>query len=139
MSKTRTEKARKAIEFTQGYAEEHPELKELIQCFIRAKTHQKVMMKIRIGKYNSKEETFVSNLTSNIRFANVLIDVICNEPKVYLRNISSENLVMFNLTAIEKVYYCREHCVPKPLDYSREEFAFRYLENDYYLAITFEN
>ena len=139
MSKARTEKARQTIEFVQAYAEEHPGLGELIQCFIRTRNHPKVMMKIRIGKYNPKDETFVSNLTSNVRFANVLIDVVTGEPKVYLRNSSSENLVMFNLTAIEKVYYHKSNNVPKPLDYSREEFALRYLENDYYLAITFEN
>ena len=127
-----------SIEIAENYAETRPELKELIGDFIKMSKHPKAMCKISIGTFNKKENSFLSKLTSNVRFASTLFSNFEEEPQVFIRN-HSENVCMFNLTGIEKILYHRADIIPKPLDYEQKIYIFSYNGDDYRLKITFES
>lgn len=128
----------KSIEAAKAYAEEHSELKNLIHSFIRMSEHPKAMCKIQIGTYNTKDESFSSKLTSNVRFVIILFSFYDGELQIYIRN-HSENICLFNVTAIGKILYQKSYSIPKPLNYEKETFIFSYNnDDDYKLDITFE-
>lgn len=127
-----------AIEKAKIYAEEHPELKELIHSFIRMCEHPKAMCKIQIGTYNSKDKSFSAKLTSNVRFANTLFSFYEGEPQIIIRN-HTEKICLFNVTAIGKMLYQHSYSVPNPLNYMKEIYVFPYRGDDYRLEITFES
>lgn len=126
-----------SIEAAKIYAEKYPELKELIHSFIRMSEHPKVNCKIQIGKFNVKDESFTAKLTSNIRFANTLFSFYEGEPQIFIRN-HSENICIFNFSAIEKILSQESYSVPKPLNYERKTYVFSYNGDDYKLSLTFE-
>lgn len=126
-----------SIEAAKVYAEEHPELKELIHSFIRMSEHPKAMCKIQIGKYNAKNDFFTTKLTSNVRFATTLFTFYEEEPQIFIRN-HSENVCLFNLAAIGKMLSQESYSFPKPLNYDKETYIFSYNGDDYKLTITFE-
>lgn len=126
-----------SIEAAKIYAEKYPEQKELIHSFIRMSEHPKVNCKIQIGKFNVKDESFTAKLTSNIRFANIIFSFYEREPQIYIRN-HSENVCVFNLSAIGKILYQESYSVPKPLNYKKEVYIFSYNGDDYKLSLTFE-
>lgn len=127
-----------SIEAAKAYAEEHSELKNLIHSFIRMSEHPKSMVKIQIGEYNAKEDSFAAKLTSNVKFTTTIFSFSEENPQIIIRN-NSENVCLFNLTAIEKVFYQKKYSVPKPLNYEKETYIFSYNnDDDYKLDITFE-
>lgn len=127
-----------SIEIAKAYAETHPELKDLVNSFIRMSEHPKVMAKIQIGKFDEKEDSFAAKLISNVRFATTLFTFCDGEPQIYIRN-HSENICLFNVTAIGKILYQKSYSIPKSLNYEKETFIFSYNNNDdYKLDITFE-
>ena len=126
-----------SVEAAKAYAEEHSELKNLIHSFIRMSEHPKSMVKIQIGEYNAKDEFFVPKLTSNVRFVTTLFSFCDGEPQIYIRN-HSENVCLFNITAIGKILYQKSYNIPKPLNYEKETYIFSYNKDDYKLDITFE-
>lgn len=126
-----------SIEIAKAYAETHPELKDLVNSFIRMSEHPKVMAKIQIGKFDEKEDSFAAKLTSNVRFTTTIFSFSEENPQIIIRN-NSENVCLFNLTAIEKVFYQKKYSVPKPLNYEKETYIFSYNGDNYKLDITFE-
>lgn len=126
-----------SIEAAKIYAEKHPELKELIHSFIRMSEHPKANCKIQIGEYNEKDESFTAKLTSNIRFATTLFSFYEGEPQIFIRN-HSENVCVFNISAIEKILCQENYSVPKPLNYEKEIYILSYNDDDYKLNLTFE-
>lgn len=127
-----------SIEMAENYAETRPELKELINDFIRMSKHPKAMCKILIGQYNEKDKSFLSKLTSNVRFSNTLFSNYEGEPQVFIRN-HSENICVLNLTCIDKILYSKVDIVPKPLNFEKKTYVFPYNGDDYKLGIVFEN
>lgn len=126
-----------SIEIAKAYAETHPELKDLVNSFIRMSEHPKVMAKIQIGKFDEKEDSFAAKLTSNVRFVTTLFSVCDGELQIYIRS-HSENICLFNVTAIGKILYQKSYSIPKPLNYEKETYIFSYNNDDYKLDITFE-
>lgn len=127
-----------SIELAENYAETRPELKELVNDFIRMSKHPKTMCKIMVGQYNEKDKSFLSKLNSNVRFANALFSNYEGEPQVYIRN-HSENVCVLNLAGIDKILYHKTDVIPKPLDFEKKTYVFSYLLDDYKLELSFEN
>lgn len=127
-----------SIEAAKAYVEEHSELKELIHTFIRMCEHPKAMCKIQIGTYKAKDNSFNSKLTSNVRFATTLFSFYEGETQIIIRN-HTENICLFNVTAIGEILYQHSFSVPKPLNYTKEVYVFPYRGDDYRLEITFES
>lgn len=126
-----------SIKMANTYAAEHPEVKDLIDTFVKMSAHPKTMCKIQIGDY-SINNTFASKLTSNIRFAATLFTSCENELQVLVRN-HSENIIIFNLASI-KIYSHEKKSYTSIRKETNEveTFYFHYNGDDYMLKTTFE-
>jgi len=126
-----------AMQMAQLYAIEHPEIQGLVDLFTKMSEHPKAMCKIDLGTYNTKDKSFSSKLISNIRFAKVLFSTYGGNPIIHIRNNSSENICILNLSLISKIYHSekRSFAVPR---YDTEVYAFHYGSDDYILKATFD-
>lgn len=133
---TKMERNAKTMELALTYAEAHPETSELINAFLKMKSHSKTEIKIIIGKLEN-ENCFSTFLVSNLVFPNIKFSEENGNPLILIAN-HRENIASLPVDRC-KVLSHKHTDFGKGLDAERDTFVVHLFDLDYQIDMNYEN